>query len=277
MNRLRDDLNANDPRAREAGRLLRAVAPLADDPQRQRRVRARLGVSRARSLAALVTRPVVVVATLLATVGVAAAMAGGGWSYARQQVARLISIDGAPKARLATPRPAASRAHAGKADPIAAPVEAAPSVAAVVEPTVAPVPEVPAVSAVPAVPAVVERREQRPEVRRRAGGPAKAAPSLPAPLAAGTLVPTGPGASLMIEALQARRAGDAARTERLLARYRTEYPNGALQEEALVLSLEAATQQESGRAQELARTYLTRFPNGRFRERVQQMLSAKAP
>ena len=85
---------------------------------------------------------------------------------------------------------------------------------------------------------------------------------------------SGPGAALMIEAMQARRAGDMARAARLLNEYRTKYPDGALAEEALALSIEAASAGSDGSAAELARNYLTRFPHGRFRERVERVLQA---
>lgn len=72
----------------------------------------------------------------------------------------------------------------------------------------------------------------------------------------------------MLEAIQARQAGDMARAERLLTRYRTEFPDGVLQEEALALSIEAMAVSNRPRAEELARLYLQRYPDGRFRERV---------
>ncbi|MEA2696822.1 MAG: hypothetical protein QOI66_1093 [Myxococcales bacterium] len=72
----------------------------------------------------------------------------------------------------------------------------------------------------------------------------------------------------MLEAIQARQAGDLTRAERLLTRCRTEFPDGVLQEEALALSIEATAARNRPRAEQLARLYLQRYPDGRFRERV---------
>ncbi|HET6282438.1 MAG TPA: hypothetical protein VFH73_15855 [Polyangia bacterium] len=256
MRRLRDEVNENDPRSRTAASLIRAISPLAEDVQRQRRVRLKLGSSRSRSLAPF-SRPAIVVAILLASVGAAAAMAGGGWTYARQQVARLVSSETPARPR-PTPRPrTVARA---KLEPSQPPGTEPAAIQAPIQPT----------------PATVERRDHRPDAKRRGVAERSPVPPQPSMIAGGpALVPTGPGAGLMIEAMQARRAGDLARTERLLTEYRTKYPNGELQEEALVLSLEAATLMGSDRAAGLARAYLARFPGGRFRDRVEQVLRTK--
>jgi hypothetical protein len=78
----------------------------------------------------------------------------------------------------------------------------------------------------------------------------------------------------MLEAMQARKAGDMARAASLLAEYRSKYPDGDLQEEALALSIEAAAARHDGSAQSFAAQYLKRFPNGRFREQAERALQS---
>ncbi|HEY2899901.1 MAG TPA: hypothetical protein VGL59_04945 [Polyangia bacterium] len=76
--------------------------------------------------------------------------------------------------------------------------------------------------------------------------------------------------------IEARRRGDSAMTERLLGRYRREFPGGVFIEEALLLSIEAAAAHDRPAAEELARLYLRRFPGGRYRETVARGLRARA-
>jgi hypothetical protein len=99
--------------------------------------------------------------------------------------------------------------------------------------------------------------------RSRAAAPAPTTPSAQSP-----------GAALMLEAMQARKAGDMARAASLLAEYRSKYPDGDLQEEALALSIEAAAARHDGSAQGFAAQYLKRFPNGRFREQAERALQS---
>lgn len=84
---------------------------------------------------------------------------------------------------------------------------------------------------------------------------------------------SGPGASLMMEALQARRAGDTARAQQLAAEYQKKYPNGALREEALAIGFEAAAARSDPSAARLAQRYLASFPHGRFRKQAEQVLA----
>jgi TolA-binding protein len=91
----------------------------------------------------------------------------------------------------------------------------------------------------------------------------------PAPHAA----PSGPGAALMMEALQARRAGDTARAQQLTLEYQKKYPNGALKEEALAIAFESAAARKDASATRLAQKYLAAFPRGRFRAQAEQVLS----
>ena len=248
MKRLRDDLDATDPTARAAAHLLQRLTPLAPDPQRQRRVRLKMGAPRRRPLFGL-HRPAIALSLLLISVAGASAMAGGGWAYTLRHISWL-----ALPARDVSPPP--SRATPSPKRP------AAPKPA--IEATTAPAVE----TMLPTAPMLAlpsPRRHATPT--RRVTRPDHPAAARPAPE-----LPRGPGAALMIEAMEARRAGDLARAERLLTTYRRQYPDGALQEEALVLSLEAAALRGDPAAAELARAYLTRFPQGRFKARVEQVL-----
>jgi len=84
---------------------------------------------------------------------------------------------------------------------------------------------------------------------------------------------SGPGAMLMMEALQARRAGDTARAQQLTAEYQKKYPNGALKEEAAAIAFESAAARNDPAATRLAQKYLASYPHGRFRKQAEQVLA----
>lgn len=84
--------------------------------------------------------------------------------------------------------------------------------------------------------------------------------------------------SLVFGAMQAlRREGQPERAAKLLEEYRRRYPNGALGEEALALSVEAAVQRGDPRAKALAESYLARFPNGQFRQAAERARALSSP
>lgn len=84
-------------------------------------------------------------------------------------------------------------------------------------------------------------------------------------------------ARLLVEAMRARRGGDAARVSQLAEEYRLKHPQGALQEEALILSVESAAARHAPNAGALAREYLNRFPSGRFVAQAKRALSTASP
>ncbi|HXI57207.1 MAG TPA: hypothetical protein VNO55_14160 [Polyangia bacterium] len=229
-------------------KLLRAVPPLNDAAQRQRRIRLKLG-SPSRRGAGFRRRPVMLVLTTMLCVAGASAMvnAGGGWRQARQRIGSWVHREPPAAPRALPARRAIARA--------------------VVVPDAAPSPIIAEEVPSPMAPASAERQVRRSENKRRLVDhqPAKV-PNRPATEPAPR--PADVEADLMLEAIQARQAGDMARAERLLTRYRTEFPDGVLQEEALALSIEAMAVSNRPRAEELARLYLQRYPDGRFRERV---------
>jgi hypothetical protein len=283
-----------------AAEVMRRINPLPPDMQRQRRVRLMLGSPHRRRQAFLIARPAMALGILLASVAGASAMVGGGWQYARAHItwfalqspnsARARTTAHATTARATdrneSPTPPMTVAAA---DPTPAPVNAAALPVAVPTPAVVAVEEpAPVESPLVRAPSFERQRHtRRAEAKRRvarvtrvamtnnrekpAAADAAAAPAREPSTA--VALPAGPGAELLIEAMEARREGSMTRAARLLAEYRDRYPNGALQEEALALSLEAAAVRgDSDAAYDFAQEYLRRFPGGRFRERVRQVL-----
>ena len=84
-------------------------------------------------------------------------------------------------------------------------------------------------------------------------------------------------AQLLVEAMRARSAGDAKRVSQLVAEYRAKHPQGVLQEEALILSIESAVARKAPNAGALAREYLSRYPSGRFAAQARRALATEAP
>jgi hypothetical protein len=118
-------------------------------------------------------------------------------------------------------------------------------------------------------PAAAPRTEPEPLITPEMLEPESAAKPTPAPHAS----PSGPGATLMMEALQARRAGDTARAQQLTAEYQKKYPNGALKEEAAAIAFESAAARNDPSAARLAQKYLSSYPRGRFRKQAEQVLA----
>jgi hypothetical protein len=83
-------------------------------------------------------------------------------------------------------------------------------------------------------------------------------------------------AQLLVEAMRARREGDSQRVSELVDEYRAKHPNGSLQEEALILSVESAVSRHAPNASALAREYLSRFPSGRFAAQARRVASGGA-
>jgi hypothetical protein len=80
--------------------------------------------------------------------------------------------------------------------------------------------------------------------------------------------------SRVVDAIQSLRTDhNPVRASRLLAEYLTRYPNGALAEEAIALSIEAAAANHSPTAVTFAERYLSQYPNGRFRHTAEQVLA----
>jgi hypothetical protein len=106
--------------------------------------------------------------------------------------------------------------------------------------------------------------------------PAAAPPAAQKPAApkARAADPVEQSAALMVEAMRARRAGHFARVRELSAEYRLKYPSGALQEEALALSIEAAAALGDPEASRLGALYMQRYPAGRFRGQAQRAVGS---
>jgi hypothetical protein len=133
----------------------------------------------------------------------------------------------------------------------------------------APAPSKVALPAPPPAPRAAEAEQLLPTIDPEDLGLDKSAP-VPVPRASNQ---SGPGAALLMEALQARRAGDTVRAQQLTAEYNKKYPNGALREEALAISFESAAAHDDPNAKRLAQKYLATFPHGRFRKQAEQVIA----
>jgi hypothetical protein len=126
-------------------------------------------------------------------------------------------------------------------------------------------------AALPSAPPPPVLHEVVPAAREPAPAVRKQAPAKSRAVAAEPVDPPA-SAALMVEALRERRAGNLARARELSSEYRLKYPAGALQEEALALSIEAAAALGDDEARRLSASYLQRYPQGRFRAQAQRVL-----
>jgi hypothetical protein len=233
-----DPANADE---REGAALLAQVGPLEPSLARRRRVLAALEARSGMGLRVL--RPAIVGGIVLALATGASATAGRYWMRSRAALS-------APEGQITKAAPPhRATHHTPSVEKVAAqaPTEAAPSENATTE------------VAAPVTPAPV------PALGRAAKNhvtPSTALEAAPSPAAA----------ALMVEAMQARRAGDLGRAGELVAEYRRKYPDGALQEEAQALSIEVAAARGDREAAHLAEQYLARFPRGRFRAQAERAL-----
>ncbi len=82
-------------------------------------------------------------------------------------------------------------------------------------------------------------------------------------------------AGMLFDATRAlRHEGNAQKARRILSEYRRQFPGGAMSEEALALSIEIAQRSGDPRAKQLAKRYLERYPSGHFRSRAERALEA---
>jgi hypothetical protein len=238
MRPLREEFDPTDADAVAAAALLSRVPPLEESIQRRRRVRLALMTPRR---SARMFSPVLVAGIVLIAATGASATVTRFWKRSHLPPAPdRFTVESSPRP---APKPAVLE-HA-----TALPVRNEPAVA-VPEPTIDPIRTAP---------------------RQSIASKGRLVARVPAPTQSNDPA-SGPGAALMVEAMQARKAGDAIRASALLTEYRQKYPEGAFHEEALALSIESAAARQHESARELAIEYLRRYPNGRFRDLAQRVL-----
>jgi hypothetical protein len=252
MRRIRDDAGSADPTLETAANVLRHVPAITESSILKRKIRLAIPSAPARN-AFYLRRPALLLSVLVASAAAARGLDAPRFRQVREQVSSW--VHGPATHARALP---ANKRTAHEAESTAAPPSRS-SVASVASPQVT--------TRAKVVASVAKRAAVRP-------APVQLKPATVAAPGAGSAAPAAsdPGTELMVAAMQARRAGDLGRAERLLTDYRSHYPGGALAEEALALAIETATLQGSSRASALGRAYLMRFPSGRYRAWVEQTL-----
>ena len=257
MKRLPEPYDVSDPNEEYASSLLKHAGPLEPSAVRKRRVWHALERSAMKRPRTRVSGPIVAALVLF---GATAASATMPHLWRRLQTVTQV-------VELATEAPAEveARRETRRRMPPAAPVTSAvPAEMPVAEPSAqAPVVQPPAVQ--PTERAPIAHVGNAPSPAKK-GPPAKARSAEPSDAPA--------SAALVVEAMRERRAGNFARVRQLSAEYRLQYPGGALQEEALALSIEAGAALGDDEARRLAATYLQRYPRGRFRAQADRVVGS---
>jgi hypothetical protein len=237
--------DATDAQLAALLRIYRDGAPGQVPPSRKQRLLRDILAGRRSPVArrALLLRPAVALAVLLLAGATLAATAGHdflarGLRRLTTSAAEPPSVPEAKRVREATPPPAVVRQEQEEQD----------------EPPAAVVPP----------PLPVEARVTLP-APARGHATARATEHL--------RIAKGEDPSKVVAAIRALRSEhDPARARALLSAYLQQYPNGALSEEALALSIEAATTLHDGSATAFATRYLHAYPRGRFRRAAEQAL-----
>jgi hypothetical protein len=230
--------------------LLQSTGPYKSPPGRKQRVLLSLGRSNGRR-APLVLRPAIVLAILIGCGAFASAAIGPWRGWLGRAYERFVPSSPLSSAVAVAPAPEQVRAHRSVAAHALAlarlPAEGVPA---------------PAPTLAPPVPAALASRDPiAPPRAHRA--PASAAGSQPQ---AETQRQGEEETQAVLAGMRALRLDhDPVRARALLARYLGRYPNGALAEEALALSIEAAVAHHDGDAAALGARYLRRYPAGPFR------------
>jgi hypothetical protein len=262
MKRLRDEGSEDSVVSGEGIDLLRGTPSTSAMPDMKRRVWAAVGKDFSRPIAVrhpLRLRMVMTAALVLCVVGTAGAV------IARRFIAPLLHPAPAPAA------PATTVSVPVRTPPVARRAAPEPAIAEGEAPS----------------PVEPSRPESVPVTPRVAGGRGTSARGA-VPLAERSSVraaDTSVAASTpreraeVLDAMVAlRRDHDAGRAGKLLDRYLTGHPRGALREEALALAIEAADARgDRATVTALARTYQSAYPGGRFASFAQSNLKNAAP
>jgi hypothetical protein len=233
---LPEPFDVKDPNETYAAALLKHAEPLEPSATRKRRVWMALEGSAAKRSRGRVSGPVVVALVLCGATAASATMPRL-WKRFRSP----------PPAEIAVATVATESSRAPRRTP--------------------PAPVAPAALVEPILPEAVLQPAEPPPVARKPM-PTRSHPTIAEP------ADPPASAALMVEAMRERRAGNLARARELSSEYRLKYPGGALQEEALALSIEAAAALGDDEARRLATLYLQRYPSGRFRAQAQRVMGS---
>jgi hypothetical protein len=253
VKRLPEPYDVNDPNEEYASSILKHARPLEPSSARKRRVWSALERSPMKRPRARASGPLIAALVLF---GATAASATMPRLWRKFQVATA-------ETELSAEAPAAAEARRSGRRRTPPAAQATPPMVPAEKPLTEADQSAPVVQ--PIEPAPSARVSNGPSAAKRTP-PAKARPAEP--------VDPPASAALIVEAMRERRAGNLARARELSAEYRLKYPGGALQEEALALSIEAAAALGDDEAHRLAATYLQRYPRGRFRAQAERVIGA---